>query len=79
MKKAAIGLLCLLLGIVSYAQPRTTAGTVLDENEAPLAGATVMSGSSYTVTDADGRYSLDAGNGAQVTVSFRSECAAASL
>ena len=70
MKKAAIGLLCLLLGIVAFAQPRTTAGTVMDENEAPLAGATVVSGSSYTVTDADGRYSLDAGNGAQVTVSF---------
>ena len=70
MKKAALGLLCLFVGIVSYAQPRTASGTVMDENDLPLAGATVVSGSNYAVTDADGRFTLQADNGSQVTVSF---------
>ena len=70
MKKAAIGLLCLLLGIVAFAQSRSVSGVVSDENGAPLIGATVVSGGNYAVTDADGRFSLQADNGAQVTVSF---------
>ena len=52
------------------AQTRTVTGKVTDERGEPLAGATVVAGNSYAVTDLDGLYSLSAKTGAEVTVSF---------
>ena len=59
-----------MLGLAALAQSRPVNGVVTDENGVPLAGATVVSGGKYAVTDADGRFSLKADNGARVTVSF---------
>ena len=62
----------LLLGLfwTAYAQNGTITGTVSDERGDPLAGAALVSGKQYAVTDQDGRFSLQAPQGATVTVSF---------
>ncbi len=54
----------------SVAQNRTVTGTVSDEKGEPLTGATLVSGSSYSVTDIDGQFSIQVPSGATVTVSF---------
>ena len=53
-----------------HAQNRTITGKVTDEHGEPLAGATVVSGKNYAVTDLDGLYSISAPDGATATVSF---------
>ena len=54
----------------AYAQNRTVSGTVTDDRGEPLAGATLVSGKSYAITDASGRFSFQAPQGADITVSF---------
>ena len=70
MRKLILTFLTVFLAVGLNAQTRTVTGKVTDEHGEPLAGATVVAGSSYAVTDLDGRYSLSAKTGAEVTVSF---------
>ena len=60
----------MLLTWVSLAQNATVTGVVFDEKGAPMAGATLVSGKYYAITDTDGSYSLSVPQGASVTVSF---------
>lgn len=70
MKKFLSCLALVVLFWSSYAQNKTISGTVFDEGGEPLAGATLVAGKSYAVTDADGRFSIQAPHGADITVSF---------
>lgn len=70
MRKLILILLSVFLAVELNAQTRTVTGKVTDERGDPLAGATVVAGSNYAVTDLDGQYSLSVKNGAEVTVSF---------
>ena len=70
MKKLFFCVLLFLLSWAALAQNRTVTGTVSDERGAPLAGATVVCGNNYAITDIDGRFKLEAPQGASVMVSF---------
>ena len=63
--KAMLILICMSLCSLSlYAQSRKITGTVLDEKNAPLIGATVKlkSGRLTTSTDANGKFSINVPN-----------------
>lgn len=70
MKKLLYSILFLFLSWAALAQNRTVTGVVLDERDAPLAGATLVAGKAYAITDENGRFSLQAPQDAAVTVSF---------
>ena len=70
MKRFLLTILAVLSVLSLSAQNRTITGKVTDEHGEPLAGATVVSGKSYAVTDLDGLYSISAPDGATATVSF---------
>lgn len=70
MRKLILVAVTLALAIIAGAQNRTVSGVVMDELGAPLAGATLVAGNSYAVTDTDGSFSLQAKDGATVVVSF---------
>lgn len=65
-------LLALILTINLYAQKAFIKGTVIDETETPLIGATIQvkEGSAGAITDLDGRFSLKVKKGATLTVSY---------
>ncbi|MCB0853681.1 MAG: TonB-dependent receptor, partial [Bacteroidetes bacterium] len=56
----------------SFAQTGTVTGTVTDQNGSPLEGATVLVKNSTTgaLTDAQGKFSLPAGNDAVLVISY---------
>ncbi len=58
--------------VVSFADPITVNGTVRDENGEPMPGATIsVQGTNIgTVTDLDGKYSLDVQEGATLVFSY---------
>lgn len=58
MRKLILTLLTVFLVLGLNAQTRTVTGKVTDERGEPLAGATVVAGSSYAVTDLDGQNTL---------------------
>ena len=60
----------MLLTWVSLAQNATVTGVVSDEKGAPMAGATLVSGKYYAITDSDGSYTLSVPRGTSITVSF---------
>lgn len=62
----------LLTCAVAFAQERTVRGTVTDENNVPLTGATVsLKGTNKsTLTDATGHFSIPAGEGQSLVVSY---------
>ncbi|WP_121356123.1 SusC/RagA family TonB-linked outer membrane protein [Flavisolibacter nicotianae] len=62
----------LLLCLTTLAQEKTITGTVTDENNAPLAGASVnVKGTNRgTLTDAAGHFSIQAASGQALIVSF---------
>ena len=70
MKRLFYCLLSLLLCWTAVAQNRTVTGVVSDEKGTPIAGAALVSGKSYAITDENGRFRLEASQGATVTVSF---------
>ena len=62
----------LLIGTTAFGQNRTISGTVVDGAGLPVIGATVMvvgNSSIGTVTNADGKFSLNVPAGASITVS----------
>lgn len=75
MKTKFNGFLTLLLAFVvqiTFAQEQTVSGTVVDENNIPLPGATVLikGTTTGTSTDFDGKYSIDANNGDTLSFSY---------
>lgn len=60
----------MVLSWSALAQNVAITGVVSDEKGVPMAGATLVSGKYYAITDIDGSYSLSAPKGATVTVSF---------
>jgi hypothetical protein len=75
MKKfLSIILVAMLCGIAysASAQNRTITGTVVDEDDQPLPGASVVEVGSTngTVTDIDGRFTLNVKNGATIVVAY---------
>lgn len=70
MKKFLVGILLMATTWISMAQHANVTGVVTDEKGSPMAGATLVSGKHYAITDTDGSYSLSAPQGASVTVSF---------
>ena len=66
-------LICVLLSFSAIAQKRlTVTGVVSDENGAPLTGAGVMIEGTLkgTVTDIDGKYSIEAATGTVLIYNF---------
>ncbi|WMI66091.1 TonB-dependent receptor [Aestuariibaculum sp. YM273] len=75
MKTKFSGILTLLLAFVvhlSYAQEKTISGTVIDSYGLPLPGATIIvkGTSSGTSSDFDGKYVIQANQGATLVFSF---------
>lgn len=75
MKTKFNGFLTLLLAFVvqiTFAQEQTVSGTVVDENNIPLPGATVLikGTTTGTSTDFDGKYSINANNGDTLSFSY---------
>ncbi len=75
MKTKFNGILTLLLAFVvqlSFAQEKTISGTVVDETNMPLPGATVVIKGTQTgaSTDFDGNYSISANEGDVLTFSY---------
>jgi TonB-linked SusC/RagA family outer membrane protein len=75
MKTKFNGILTLLLAFVvqlSFAQEKTISGTVVDETNMPLPGATVLikGTTTGTSTDFDGNYSISANSGDVLTFSY---------
>jgi len=75
MKTKFNGILTLLLAFVvqlTFAQEKTISGTVVDETNMPLPGATVLikGTTTGTSTDFDGKYSISANSGDVLTFSY---------
>jgi len=75
MKTKFNGILTLLLAFVvqlTFAQEKTISGTVVDETNMPLPGATVVikGTTTGTSTDFDGKYSISANTGDVLTFSY---------
>jgi TonB-linked SusC/RagA family outer membrane protein len=61
----------LLFSVMVFAQKKTISGVVVHKaNRTPLSGATVAANNKMVVTDADGKFTLEASTGDFVTVSF---------
>ena len=69
MRHLILTILALLSVLSLSAQNRTIRGKVVDEAGEPLPGTTVVSGGNYAITDTDGRFTLTAKTGDNVTVS----------
>ena len=72
LKRSAVLLAILFLGITAFAQNRPLSGKVVDQNGEPVLGATILvvgNSTIGTVTDVDGNYSLNVPEQASVTVS----------
>ena len=71
-KRGYITLLALLVSIITFAQGVTVKGTVLDENQEPLIGATVQVKGETTgaAADLDGNFTLKAKKNATLVVSY---------
>ena len=75
MKTKFNGILTLLLALVvqlTFAQEKTISGTVVDETNMPLPGATVVIKGTTTgaATDFDGKYTINANTGDTLTFSY---------
>lgn len=73
MRRLMTALVCVLLSFSAIAQKRlTVTGVVSDENGDPLAGAGVMieGTNKGTVTDIDGKYSIETATGAVLVYNF---------
>lgn len=77
MKSKFIKTLCLGIAMVCaipvMAQNQTIKGTVVDENDEPIIGASVViagKAGSGVITDLDGNYTINAPKGAKVTITY---------
>ena len=71
MRKLFFLLPLLLLGIFSFAQQKTITGTVTGKTDkSPLAGVTVQAKNKTVLTDATGKFSIEASPGDDLTFSY---------
>ncbi len=71
MKKVFLIQWLLLCAIATFAQERKLSGTVTDKlSKQPLTGATVVNKSRTTLTDQNGKFSIDAANGDVIAVTY---------
>lgn len=72
LKRFTLVAALLLIGLGANAQNKTISGTVQDDRSEPLPGATlVVAGSNaYAITDSNGKFSLSASQGQEITVSY---------
>ncbi len=75
MKTTFSGILTLLLAFVvqiSFAQEKTVSGTIIDDSGLPLPGATILvkGSASGTSSNFDGKYTIQANQGATLVFSF---------
>ncbi len=72
LKRFTLAAVLLLIGLGANAQNKTISGTVRDDRSEPLPGATlVVAGSNaYAITDSNGKFSLSASQGQEITVSY---------
>lgn len=72
LKRFTLVAVLLLIGLGANAQNKTISGTVRDDRSEPLPGATlVVAGSNaYAITDSNGKFSLSASQGQEITVSY---------
>ena len=72
LKRFTLVAALLLIGLGANAQNKTISGTVRDDRSEPLPGATlVVAGSNaYAITDSNGKFSLSAAQGQEITVSY---------
>ncbi len=72
MKHCLLTILSFLVAINSFAQKMTVSGFVLDQNKEPLIGVSVieMGSSNGTVTDLDGKYTLEVNPDATLVFSY---------
>ncbi|NLU90467.1 SusC/RagA family TonB-linked outer membrane protein [Chitinophaga sp. Ak27] len=72
ISKQLVGLFLIFLPVIAAAQSKTVTGTVKDETGTPLPGVTVTikNGKTGTSTDAAGKFSITAGNGATLVLTF---------
>lgn len=72
IKRIILALAAVLVTATAFAQNKTVSGKVSDERGDALPGATVVvSGTkAYAITDLDGKYSLTAKSGSEITVSY---------
>ncbi len=69
MRKLMYLLILLMAANFSFAQQKELTGTVTSSDGAPLAGITVQTGASTVVTDANGKFSINAAPGNTITFS----------
>ena len=72
MKKNLFLLLGLLMSFNVMAQTKTITGTVVDATNEPVIGASVVEAGTTngTITDLDGKFSLNVSQGAKINVSY---------
>ena len=71
MRRLKYFLVLLLIGNFSFAQQKEISGTVTSKSDGtPLSGVTVESGKSATITDANGKFTIDAASGSVLKFSF---------
>ena len=72
LKKSTIIVLLLSLGNFLYAQQVTVKSTIVDVNDEPVIGATILEKGTIngTVTDYDGNFSLNIGEGSTIQISY---------
>src|SRR5690242_8584298 len=60
MRKLVYAIACLMFSVAGWAQQRTVSGTVTDNNNAPIAGAsvTIKDGKGGTHTDSAGNFQI---------------------
>ena len=77
MRKIALGTTFVLTAMVASAQNITLKGTVCDSNGEPVIGASIIEKSkpnNGTVSDLDGKFTLQVAKGATLTISYIVRC-----
>lgn len=71
-RKLVLFLFVALFSLSSFAQQRKITGTIIDETNQPLPGATIIEAgtSNGTITNFDGLYTIEVSDGASLTYSF---------
>ena len=72
MKKYLLTLFCLCFSLIALAQQKSITGVVVDANNEPVIGASVLEKgtSNGTITNIDGEYSLNVSSGATLVFSY---------
>lgn len=72
MKQYLLTLFCLCVSMIALAQQKTITGTVIDANNEPVIGASVLEKgtSNGTITNLDGEYSLSVSAGATLVLAI---------